>query len=68
LHGVVAALEHVAKPEWLAKGAPTGETVLSAFTNYEHVGKDVINLATSLPVRLAAALRHIIATEGGMQR
>jgi hypothetical protein len=63
LVGAVATLEHVARPEWLAKGMNyTKETVLSAVTGYEEdaVGEDLINLAKSFPLRLAAALRKII--------
>jgi hypothetical protein len=66
LVGAVAALEHVARPEWLAKGVNyTKETVLSAITGYEEdaVGEDLINLAKSFPLRLAASLIDIIGPE-----
>jgi hypothetical protein len=71
LHGVLAALEHVAKPEWLAKGKNyTNETVLSAITHYEEdaVGHELLNLAKAFPRRLGAGLREIIGTAGGMKR
>jgi hypothetical protein len=70
LHGVLTALEHIAQPEWLAKGKNyTKETVLSAITHYDEaaVGEELANLGKSFPLRLAAALREIIGTEGGVK-
>jgi hypothetical protein len=67
LVGVLAALEHVSRPEWLATEKNyTKETVLSAVTLYEEaaVGEELSILAKSFPFRLAAALRDIIGSEG----
>jgi hypothetical protein len=65
LRGVIAALEHVAQPEWLASTDYTNETVLSSITHYDEsvVGEEIADLAKSFPLRLAAALRQIIGTE-----
>jgi hypothetical protein len=60
LVGVLAALEHVSKPEWLTKvGSPgTGETILSGI--HECSGKDIKSVLRGFPLRLADALREII--------
>jgi hypothetical protein len=60
LRGVLAALEHAGRPEWLIyydkKG--TGKTVLSAPSNY--VAEQIKELAKSFPRRLAKTLTEII--------
>jgi hypothetical protein len=55
LVGVLAALEHVSRPEWLS--GSTGETVLSGLHENSNEERD---LARQFPLRLAAALREII--------
>jgi hypothetical protein len=67
LMGVLAALEHVSRPEWLTKvgASGTGETILSGM--HDCSGKDIKSAAKQFPLRLAAALREIIVgreTEG----
>jgi hypothetical protein len=58
LAGVMAALEHVAQPEWLIDDPDvTKETVLTALHGY--TAHDVQNAARQFPLRLAAALRDI---------
>jgi hypothetical protein len=62
LMGVLAALEHVSRPEWLTKAGSsgTGETVLSGV---HECSADVRSTARRFPLRLAAALREIIGTD-----
>jgi hypothetical protein len=63
LMGVLAALEHVSRPEWLTKvgAGGTGETILSGM--HECSGKDIKSTTRQFPPRLAAALRDIIGPE-----
>jgi hypothetical protein len=60
LLGVLAALEHVSRPEWLTKvgSGGTGETILSGL--HDCSGKDVRSAAKQFSARLAAAMREII--------
>jgi hypothetical protein len=60
LTGVLAALEHVSRPEWLTKvgAGGTGETILSGM--HDCSGADIKSAAKKFPLRLAAALREII--------
>jgi hypothetical protein len=60
LMGVLAALEHVSRPEWLTKvgASGTGETILSGM--HDCSGTDIKSAAKQFPLRLAAALREII--------
>jgi hypothetical protein len=62
LMGVLAALEHVSRPEWLTRGGAngTGETILSGL--HENSNEER-NMARQFPLRLAAALREIIGNE-----
>jgi hypothetical protein len=66
LVGVVAALEHVSKPEWLTAGARGGtrETILSGLHENSNEERRV---ARQFPLRLAAALREIIDRPGRKQ-
>jgi hypothetical protein len=59
LAGVLAALEHASKPEWLTKvgSRGTGETILSGLHECSEERRMV---ARQFPLRLAAALREII--------
>jgi hypothetical protein len=61
--GVLAALEHVGKPEWLTPVASrgTGETNLSGLN--ECSMEDARSVVRQFPHRLAAALREIIGQE-----
>jgi hypothetical protein len=62
LVGVLAALEHVSRPEWLTRGTNgTGETILSGL--HENSDEER-NAARQFPLRLAAALREIIGQAG----
>jgi hypothetical protein len=60
LMGVLAALDHVSRPEWLTKVGVggTGETILSGM--HDCSGTDIKSAAKQFPLRLAAALRQII--------
>jgi hypothetical protein len=60
LMGVLAALEHVSRPEWLTKVGVggTGETILSGM--HDCSGEGIKKAAKQFPLRLAAALRQII--------
>jgi hypothetical protein len=63
LTGVLAALEHVSRREWLTKvgGGGTGETILSGM--HDCSVANVKSAARQFPFRLAAALREIIGRE-----
>jgi hypothetical protein len=65
LVGILAALEHVSKPEWLTKitSSGNGETILSGI--HECSTEDVRSVVRRFPHRLAATLRQIIGIEGG---
>jgi hypothetical protein len=64
LVGVLAALEHVSKPEWLTKvtSGGTGETILSGI--HECTPEDIRSVVRPFPLRLVATLRGIF----GMRR
>jgi hypothetical protein len=68
LTGVLAALEHVSRPEWLTKvgDGGTGETILSGM--HDCSVANVKTTAKQFPLRLAAALREIIGTDEGIKR
>jgi hypothetical protein len=60
LVGVLAALEHVSRPEWLTKvgAGGTGETILSGI--HECTPQDIRSVVRGFPRRLGTALRQII--------